>query len=163
MSGLRGEWLQDCVHPSLVAQRIKNLQSGRPSSIPQSERFLEKGMATHSSILAWKIPWTEEPVCYSPLGCKELDTTEWLTHSDDNALIWRQNLERVKVAQHQAVRGFKSKREMISLKLWEVNQLTPGHTAAQWWGWDLNLCLPFSWAHAAPSCFSSVGFLLVHP
>ena len=33
-------------------------------------------MATHSSILAWKIPWTEEPTGYSPWGHKELDTTE---------------------------------------------------------------------------------------
>ena len=31
---------------------------------------LEKEMATHSSILAWKIPWTEEPVTYSPWGHK---------------------------------------------------------------------------------------------
>ena len=30
------------------------------------EDSLEKGMATHSSILAWKIPWTKEPVGYSP-------------------------------------------------------------------------------------------------
>ena len=37
---------------------------------------LEKEMATHSSTLAWKIPWTEEPGSYSPWGCKELDTTE---------------------------------------------------------------------------------------
>ena len=38
-------------------------------------------MATHSSILAWKIPWTEEPgrlQGYSPWGRKELDTTERL-------------------------------------------------------------------------------------
>ena len=33
-------------------------------------------MATHSSILAWKIPWTEEPGGYSPWGHKESDTTE---------------------------------------------------------------------------------------
>ena len=39
---------------------------------------LEKGVATHFSILAWKSPWTEEPCGYSPWGCKELDTTEWL-------------------------------------------------------------------------------------
>ena len=39
---------------------------------------LEKEMATHSSILAWRIPWTEEPVGYSPQGRKELDTTERL-------------------------------------------------------------------------------------
>ena len=30
-------------------------------SIPESERSLEKEMATHSSTLAWRIPWTEEP------------------------------------------------------------------------------------------------------
>ena len=34
---------------------------------------LEKGMATHSSILAWRISWTEEPGGYSPWVCKELD------------------------------------------------------------------------------------------
>ena len=39
---------------------------------------LEKEMATHSSILAWRIPWTEELVGYSP---KEFDTTEQLTLS----------------------------------------------------------------------------------
>ena len=38
---------------------------------------LEEGMATHSSILAWDIPWTEEPGrLYSPWGHKESDTTE---------------------------------------------------------------------------------------
>ena len=38
---------------------------------------LEEGIATHSSILAWRIPWTEEPgELYSPWGCRELDTTE---------------------------------------------------------------------------------------
>ena len=34
-------------------------------------------MATHSSILAWKIPWTEEPDRHSPQCWKELDMTEW--------------------------------------------------------------------------------------
>ena len=33
-------------------------------------------MATHSSIFAWKISWTEEAAGYSPLSCKESDTTE---------------------------------------------------------------------------------------
>ena len=35
-------------------------------------------MATHSSILAWKTPWTEVPGSYSPWGLKELDMTERL-------------------------------------------------------------------------------------
>ena len=34
---------------------------------------LEQGMAIHSSILAWRIPWTEEPGSYSPVGQKEMD------------------------------------------------------------------------------------------
>ena len=37
---------------------------------------LEKGMATYSSILAWRIPWTEELVGYSPRGHKESNATE---------------------------------------------------------------------------------------
>ena len=41
---------------------------------------LEKDMGTHSSILAWRIPWTEE-TGYSPRGCKELDTTEVTQHT----------------------------------------------------------------------------------
>ena len=40
---------------------------------------LEEGLATHSSILAWRIPWTEEPAGYSPWDHKESDTTEGLT------------------------------------------------------------------------------------
>ena len=40
---------------------------------------LEKGMATHSRILAWRIPWTEEPKGYNPWGHKELYMTEQLT------------------------------------------------------------------------------------
>ena len=42
------------------------------------EDFLEEGMATHSSILAWRIPWTEG---YSPWGRKESDTTEATQHA----------------------------------------------------------------------------------
>ena len=42
-------------------------------------RFVtEKAMATHSSTLAWKIPWMEEPVSCNPWGCEESDTTERL-------------------------------------------------------------------------------------
>ena len=37
---------------------------------------MEKEMATPSSILAWQIPWTEEPGGLSPWGRKESDTTE---------------------------------------------------------------------------------------
>ena len=37
---------------------------------------MEKEMATHSSIFAWRIPWTEEPSRLQSIGRRELDTTE---------------------------------------------------------------------------------------
>ena len=43
---------------------------------------LEEGMATHSSILTWRIPWTEKPGgLYNPRGHKELDMTEGTQHA----------------------------------------------------------------------------------
>ena len=41
----------------------------------ESQEQLEKEMATHSSILAWRIPWTEEPGGLQSMGSQELDTT----------------------------------------------------------------------------------------
>ena len=55
---------------------IKNLPSTRESQVLGQEDPLEKGMATHFDILAWRIPWTEESGDLRPCGCKELDMTE---------------------------------------------------------------------------------------
>ena len=41
----------------------------------------EKEIATHSSILAWRLPWIEMQACYSPWGCKKLNTTEATQHA----------------------------------------------------------------------------------
>ena len=48
---------------SLMAQTVKNLPAMQETQVQSLgwEDPLEKGMATHSSILAWRIPWTEEP------------------------------------------------------------------------------------------------------
>ena len=43
------------------------------------ENSLEKEMATHSSILAWRIPWTEDPGGLQSMGSQELDMIEQLT------------------------------------------------------------------------------------
>ena len=49
---------------------------------------LEKEMATHSSVLAWKIPWTEEAGGYGPWVCKKSDMTEQLsTHTQVSRLL----------------------------------------------------------------------------
>ena len=46
------------------------------------------GMETHSSILGWGIPWTEEPRWLQSIGCKELDKTEVTEHSTAHALTY---------------------------------------------------------------------------
>ena len=49
---------------SLVAQMVKNLPAMQETQVQSrgQEEPLEKGIATYSSIFAWRIPWTEEPV-----------------------------------------------------------------------------------------------------
>ena len=66
---------------SLVAQTVKRLPMVWETWVRPlgQEDPLEKEMATHSSVLAWEIPWTEEPGGYSPWGCRESDTTESLS------------------------------------------------------------------------------------
>ena len=46
--------------------------AGDPSWIPRLEDPLEKGMATHSSVLAWEIPWTEEPGGLQSMGLQRI-------------------------------------------------------------------------------------------
>ena len=65
-----------------MAQMIKNLPAMQEIWVLSlgQEDPLEKGLSTHSSILAWRIPLTEEPGgLYDPWSCKELDMTEQLT------------------------------------------------------------------------------------
>ena len=66
----------------LVSQVVKNLpamQETQVQSLGQDDP-LEEDIATQSSIPAWRIPWTEQPGGLQSMGCKESDTTEWLSH-----------------------------------------------------------------------------------
>ena len=62
---------------------VKNLPAMRKTWVRSlgQEDPMEKGMATHFSILAWGIPWQRILVGYSPWGHKESDTTEQFPHS----------------------------------------------------------------------------------
>ena len=65
-----------------MAQTVKNLPEIQESSVRSlgGEDSLEKGMATHLNILAWRIPWSEEPGgLYSPWGFRESNMTEPLS------------------------------------------------------------------------------------
>ena len=81
---------------SLGAQQVRNLPAMQETqetwvwSLGQEDP-LEEGIATHSSILAWRVPWTEESgMGYSPQSHIESDTTEATYHAytphEDNSL-----------------------------------------------------------------------------
>ena len=59
---------------SLVAQIVENLPTLRETQVRSLDRkdLLEKGMATHSSILARRIPWTEEPGGLQSMGSQRV-------------------------------------------------------------------------------------------
>ena len=59
---------------SQVAQIVKNLPAMQETQVRSLgwEDPLEKGMATHSSILAWEIPWTEEPGRLQSMGLQRV-------------------------------------------------------------------------------------------
>ena len=75
---------------SLVAQTVKNPlasagEAGDPGSIPGVGRSPGEGNGTpHFSILAWRIPWTEEPGRVQSMGLQRVGTTEPLTHTHMN-------------------------------------------------------------------------------
>ena len=57
-----------------MAQRIQNLPAMQKTGVSSlgQENPLEKGMATNSSILAWRIPWAEEPVGLQSMGSQRV-------------------------------------------------------------------------------------------
>ena len=59
---------------SLVAQMVKNLPAMQETWVQSlgQEDPLEEGMATYSSILAWRIPWTEEPGGLQSMGSQRV-------------------------------------------------------------------------------------------
>ena len=62
------------MYASLVAQTVKRLPAVRETRVQSLgwEDPLEKEMATHSSTLAWKIPWTEEPGRLQSMGSQRV-------------------------------------------------------------------------------------------
>ena len=65
---------------SLVTQMVKRLPTIWETQVQSlgREDLLKKEMATHSSILAWKIPWMEEPGRLQSMGLKRIGHNEWL-------------------------------------------------------------------------------------
>ena len=70
----------------LVAQMVENFPAKQETQVWSLgwEDPLEKGMATHSSILAWRIPWTEEPGRLQSMGSQRV---EWVTKHSKNKMF----------------------------------------------------------------------------
>ena len=71
----QGVFLEEC--KDLFARNVKNLPVMQETQVQTlgGEEPLEKERATHSSILAWEIPWTEEPGELQSMGSQESDVT----------------------------------------------------------------------------------------
>ena len=88
-------------------------------------------MATHSSVLAWRIPWTEDPGGLQPMGSKESDMTKWLSthtmislkvHQDwDKYMCWWL-LEPKGLWSHNVAKIWIKR----TLQVWSVNDVSPG-------------------------------------
>ena len=88
---------------SPVAQKVKNLPAVQETgvrSLGWEDPLEEEEMATHSIMLAWRIPWTEEAGRLQFVGCKELDTTEplntraWIVMKVAGVLSFSGNIRR---------------------------------------------------------------------
>ena len=65
-----------------MTQMVKNLPAMQKTQVPSLgwEDPLENRMATHSSILSWRVPWTEEPGGLQSMRSQDLDMTEYTEH-----------------------------------------------------------------------------------
>ena len=83
-------WPQpSCLWVSLIAQMVTNLPAVQETQVQSlgQEDPLEKEMATHSSILTWKIPWTEEPGELQSMGSQRVGH-DWATNTQTHSCLW---------------------------------------------------------------------------
>ena len=117
---------------SLVAQLVKCLPAVRETRFLSLgwEDPLEKEMATHSSTLAWKIPWTEEPGRLQSMG-SQTDTTERLHFTADKAWVISVGVDLLLDGFHLVAVA----RPMGFSWKWAYGRSTPGPR----WGWSAPL------------------------
>ena len=94
MMGNLGCWLECDVNSyltSLVAQTVKHLPTMQETQVQSLcwEDLLEKEMATHSSILAWNIPWTEKPGRLQSMGSQRVGHFTSLHFTSTCMWSWR--------------------------------------------------------------------------
>ena len=132
---------------------VKNLPTMRETwvwSLGQEEP-LEKGIATHFSILAGESHGQKSLVGYSPQRRKELDTTEWLSHKD-TWIICHNWLYKKHV--FHAILLFKSEKE--KRRKWLFLKLSALVLSPNFW---CSICLLFLFVHHPPALYHPTIFL----
>ena len=120
---------------------------------------LEKGTAAHSSILAWRNTWTEEPGGYRPWGHKESDTALWLslTHSWNSGCIPRVDFLRGPDRNFSVSLSFRGLTASLSVKV-ITNLMTQarggGIDSSSRWKWVSRIRGP---------CFKTAALLMYIP
>ena len=113
---------------SLVAQMVKNLPEMHETQVWSLGREvpLEKGMATHSSIPAWRIPWTEEPGELQSTGWQRVGH-DWVTNTSTFSSLYTHSSTTIK-SKLKGTLGSEKPRS-VGGKLW-VSALMPPNVAA---------------------------------
>ena len=123
---------------SLVAQRLKRLPPMRETQVRSLDRedLLEKEKVTHSSILAWRIPWTEEPGGLQSMGVAKSQTRLTLTLSTKVTAIFFRNVCPV-LKWNIEIRGLKRQQYFFfTLWQWIQRQRYPASAfVTAFWGW----------------------------
>ena len=126
-SGTQLKWLHSTNswrainHPwaSLVVQSVKSLPAMQETQVRSlgQEDPLEKWMATHSSILTWKIPWTEEPDGLQSIGSQRVEHN-WVTNTNNPYLLGiRSNAEFLEASQGPTLQAGSSKSSTLCLAM----------------------------------------------
>ena len=129
---------------SLVAHLVKNPPAMWETWVwsLSGEDPLEKGMATHSSILAWRIPWTEEPGRLQSMGSQK-----WVTFTHSSLVLTSRILKKLILP-------------VLSLVLWRSGKSLISHlgSASLWWllKYFVNYLAFSSYSSGTVSCLSSL-------
>ena len=130
---------------SLVAQTVKHLPTMRGTWVRSlgQEDGLEKEMATHSSILAWKVPWMEKPARLQSMGSQKVGH-DWATSrslSVSELLGHEEVILRVLVEKHTLLVMVLILRDFVLEKMATINAVSPSRA----WDWSLHTCRQAKW------------------
>ena len=124
---------------SLVAQLVKNRPAMRETWAASLgwEDPLEKGMATHSSILAWKIPWTEEPFGIQSMESQRV-RHDW--EFKPSTSLWGKGKSELKVCLRPSQHLWAGQRRQILASETCQGRCSVGGSRREWRTWIENLC-----------------------